>query len=84
MKPVQKSNVSQQLMMPQQQGISDEQAIQIMNKIRTKGNAAQIAVDEIVSEMGQLFVTVVNQKNNEIAAFKESLAKKEIEDKLKK
>jgi hypothetical protein len=74
-----------------QQTVSNEQMIQVLNKLKTKGAGASIAIDEIVGEFQQLFVAVVNQKNNEITAkdkeitsLKEELAKKQVEDKYEK
>ena len=67
--------------LPPQQ-ITDEQAVQIMNKLRTKASAVQISVEEIVGEMTQLFTMVFNQKNQEIKALKEAVVKHDIEKKL--
>ena len=55
---------------------------EILNKIRTKANAAQICLDEIVGETTNLFISVLNQKNSEIRELKETLAKQVIEKKL--
>jgi hypothetical protein len=82
MKPVQQPNVSPPVLpMSQPQQITDEQVIQILNKIRTKANAAQICLDEIVGETTNLFISVLNQKNAEIRELKETLVKKEIVEK---
>ena len=83
MKPVQKPNVSPPVLpMSQPQQITDEQVIQILNKIRTKAQAAQICLDEIVGETTNLFISVLNQKNSEIKGLKETLALQTIEKKL--
>jgi hypothetical protein len=83
MKPiVSKSSVVSQPPIEQPQKLSDEQAIQIINKMRTKGQAAQISIDEILGETGNLFVMIINQKNSEIKELKETLAKIQIEKKL--
>lgn len=85
MKPVQKPKVVPQppvLPMSQPQGVTDEQVVQVLNKLRTKAQAAQIAIEEIMGESAQLFITIMNQKNKEITELKEEMAKKEIEKKL--
>ena len=67
---------------PQQ--VTDEQAINVMNRLRTKGAGAVTTIDDMIGEFGQLFSVVVNQKNKEIAALKEALAKADISKKIEK
>ena len=84
MKPVkQEANVVSQPPMVGPQKISDEQAIQLMNKMKTQGSGAIITLDEILTNFSQLFSIVVNQKNSEISALKEALALKAIDNKVK-
>jgi len=84
MKPVkQEANVVSQPPMEGPQKISDEQAIQLMNKMKTQGSGAIITLDEILTNFSQLFSIVVNQKNSEISALKEALALKAIDNKVK-
>jgi hypothetical protein len=82
MKPIQKSTVVNQPPIQQPQALTDEQAVQILNKMRTKGSAAQISIEEILGETSQLFIMLLNQKNSEIRELKEALAKQVIEKKL--
>lgn len=83
MKPVKELKEIKQQPQPQgNQNISDEQAIQIVNRLKTQGNGAIITVDDVIGQLANLFVTIVNQKNKEIADLKEEMAKKEIEKKL--
>lgn len=80
---VQKPNVSPPVLpMSQPQQITDEQVIAILNKIRTKANAAQIAIDEVAGESTNLFIAVLNQKNSEIKQLKEELVKVNISQKI--
>jgi hypothetical protein len=82
MKPVQKPTVVNQPPMQQPKALTDEQLIQVINKLQTKGNAASISIEEIIAEMTNIFMMIVNQKNAEIRELKEALAKQNIEKKL--
>jgi len=63
-----------------QQGppVTDEQAITLMNKWKTQGSGAIITLDELIANFGQIFTVMMNQKNQEISALRETLAKVEI------
>ena len=82
MKPVKEPNVSEQPPMIAPQEVTDEQIVQALNRLTTKGSAAAISVEDIVVEYRNIIMMIMNQKNQEIKALKEALAKKDIEKKL--
>ena len=82
MKPVEKAKVVEQpVMMPPQQ-ITDEQIVQVLNRLSTKAGGATIVIEDVMTEFRNIVVSIMNQKNSEIKALKEALAKLQIEKKL--
>lgn len=64
--------------------MKDEEIIQVINKLQKKSDGAVIAMQEIMGEATQLFITIINEKNKEIKDLKEEAAKKEVADKVEK
>ena len=70
------------VMQAPQSKMNDEQLIQLMNKVNTKVQGALATLDDCMNEMKQIFSIMYNQKNQEIAAVKESMVKAEITKKI--
>ena len=54
--------------------MNDEQVVQIINKIKIKGSAAVISIEEIVNELINIISVLVNEKNAKITELEEKLS----------